>query len=77
VNISRFQHEPMPRFTQIVYVFGNPQFIAESVFWESEGGVSQNHPAVRLTESPVIYYHLSPTNPTFFETRRNVISSFG
>jgi len=44
VNISRFQHEPMPRFTQIVYVFGNPQFIAESVLWESEGGVSKTQP---------------------------------
>jgi Gpi18-like mannosyltransferase len=43
VNISRFQHELMPRFTQIVYVFSNPQFIAESVLWESEGSVSKNH----------------------------------
>jgi hypothetical protein len=40
VNISRFQHEPMPRFTQIISVLGNPQFIAESMLWESEA-VSQ------------------------------------
>jgi hypothetical protein len=56
VNISRFQHEPMPRFTQIVYVFGNPQFIAESVFWESEGGVSQNHP-ILLANSNQWYFN--------------------
>src|SRR5262245_54053094 len=31
----------MPRFTQIVHVFRNPQFITESVVWESEGDVSQ------------------------------------
>jgi hypothetical protein len=31
----------MSRFTQIVYVFGNPQCIAESVCWESEGSVSK------------------------------------
>jgi hypothetical protein len=42
----------MLRFTQIVYVFGNPQFIAESVFWESEGCVSKNHPfSIRLKRS--------------------------
>jgi len=44
VNISRSQHEPMPRFTQIIYVFGNLQLIAESVLWESEGYVSQTLP---------------------------------
>src|SRR5437588_11586247 len=56
MHISRFQHEPMPRFTQIVYVFGNPQCRAESVFWESEGCVSKNH-RILLANSNQWYFN--------------------
>jgi hypothetical protein len=41
----------MPRFTQTVYVFGNPQFIAESVLLENEGIVSKTQPFSRLYPS--------------------------
>src|SRR5438105_6341537 len=46
----------MRRFTQIVHVFGNPQFIAESVFWENEGCVSKNH-RILLANSNQWYFN--------------------
>jgi hypothetical protein len=45
----------MPRFTQIISVLGNPQFIAESMLWESEAVSQKTHPFVRRTNSLVIY----------------------
>jgi hypothetical protein len=54
MNISRFPHEPMPRFTQIIYVFRNPPWRAESVFWEREGCVSKNPPYMRLRSAKLL-----------------------
>ena len=55
MTIVRFQHEPMPRFTQIVCDFGNPQCIAESVLWESEVCVSKNYPILLANSKPLSF----------------------